>query len=681
MMDKEINPFQELYVTEAAQPEEFVQLFSPFLVEHTLMMFQHGNVVVKGTQGSGKSMLLNLLKPDIRSAYHKTGIGFPVPSRLSRFIGAGINLTRSGSMDIGQIPIGHDREEDKRLFPLYFADFLNYWIVRDVINSVMYMAEYPEVFTEINNVSRIDKFARLLANDNCWFGYLKNVTDIQSLRTRLDERLTHYRLFHQANQRRLPEELKSSKTRISIPISITAEYLEKSGVIHKDIPVFIRIDQIEALHRSDDLRPDLGVQYRRIINKALSMRDPRVSYRVGARTYTWREDILIYGTETPMELERDYRVIDLDDIVRRKENVKWIFPEFAEDIFARRLSFAKIPVDIKSKGALKTIFGQTPEPESVADEYVGNNDAARALKLEKVWPKHWLKFLETLFERNRLSAKLAEAWLRQGRGEEVIKEKLSAPPPEKDFPWERTYWKKERVRQALMQLAARCAQRLIWSGKDSVVALSTGSTLIFVSVCQHIWDAFLRAERGKPEKAKTNILVTGIDRRVQAVGIQTASTYWYHKIAEQPGGSDRKRFIDRLGRLFYERLINDRAMSYPGHNGFSLTLEEVEADQDVNQFLGDAVAYGDLFEAPHTTKLKDARQRIKWYLNPILSPHFRLPETHVKEPMYVKIADVKKWMKQAQVSTQQYRLKQPVLKEHKLVDPNLQLPLLPADID
>jgi hypothetical protein len=85
-------------------------------------------------------------------------------------------------------------------------------------------------------------------------------------------------------------------------------------------------------------------------------------------------------------------------------------------------------------------------------------------------------------------------------------------------------------------------------------------------------------------------------------------------------------------------------MSYPGYNGFSLTNESLGEDGDVARFLGDAVDYGDLFDAPHTTKHKDARQRTKWYLSPILSPYFRLPESHVKEPMYVDVATVRAWL-------------------------------------
>jgi hypothetical protein len=358
---------------------------------------------------------------------------------------------------------------------------------------------------------------------------------------------------------------------------------------------------------------------------------------------------MIYGSETAMEMERDYRVIDIDDILRRKENVKWIFPRFAEDIFQRRLTFAKVPIDPNAKHTLRTIMRATPKPPVAAAEYAGNSKALRALKFEKYWPKHWTTFLANLFDKEPLSAKLAEAWLRQGTYAEIKSKLKRRPPKTGSYPWEGTYWKKERVRQALMQLAARCAQRLMWSGEENIIALSTGSTLMFVSLCQHIWDAFLRSERGKQKKERTDLLLSGLDRGVQAVAIQTASTYWYHKIAEQPGGSDRKRFIDRVGRVLYESLINDRAMSYPGYNGFSLSIEQLESDAAVSRFLRDAVDYGDLYDAPHTTKLKDGKQRVKWYLNPILSPHFRIPETHVKEPIYLSVADVKKWMKEAQI--------------------------------
>src|SRR5580700_6945212 len=112
-MPQQINPFQVLYVTDSPDPNVFVQLFSDYPVRFSHPLFRPGHVVLKGTQGSGKSMLLNLLRPQIRLAYHKTGAPLPLPSNVRSFVGAGINLTLSGILDIGQRPLTHDSTADE----------------------------------------------------------------------------------------------------------------------------------------------------------------------------------------------------------------------------------------------------------------------------------------------------------------------------------------------------------------------------------------------------------------------------------------------------------------------------------------------------------------------------------------------------------------------------------------
>ena len=77
-----INPFFELYVGERLSSRQFVDIFSPFLVAHAELLFLPGNVVVKGVQGSGKSMLLSLLKSEVRIEYEQAGMEFPVPKKL-----------------------------------------------------------------------------------------------------------------------------------------------------------------------------------------------------------------------------------------------------------------------------------------------------------------------------------------------------------------------------------------------------------------------------------------------------------------------------------------------------------------------------------------------------------------------------------------------------------------------
>ena len=82
-------------------------------------------------------------------------------------------------------------------------------------------------------------------------------------------------------------------------------------------------------------------------------------------------------------------------------------------------------------------------------------------------------------------------------------------------------------------------------------------------------------------------------------------------------------------------------MSYPGGNGISLDVSELELKKSPNietwHFLSDAVGYGDLVVAEHTTKNKTSETRRKFYLNPILSPTFQLPAAHTKEPLYWRL--------------------------------------------
>ncbi len=262
-------------------PTNSFQLFSPLLVPQALLLFQPGHLVLKGTQGSGKSMLLTLLSPEIQVAYARAKIRCPIPSEMViSFVSAGINLTRCGILDFGQRPIERNGANDSRLFPLYFADFLNYWVVRDILQSIKKMETHQDVFPFLK-LKRKGPFISAVSSKECWFGFLQPTSDLDSLLRQLDSRIAAYRKFHLANVDYLPDSIMETKTVIGEPISQVSEAMRESGLIPSDVPLFVRIDQHEVLSRSDDLRRDVGIEYRRIINKALSTRDPRVSYRVG----------------------------------------------------------------------------------------------------------------------------------------------------------------------------------------------------------------------------------------------------------------------------------------------------------------------------------------------------------------------------------------------------------------
>jgi hypothetical protein len=648
-MDRRVNPFSELYLTETIPSSQFIRIFSPTLVNSAEALFLPGNVVLQGVQGSGKTMLLELLSPDLRIAYAEANESFPLKRGHSRFIGCGVNLTRSRAVDFGQRPINLGSVGETEQLALYFGDFVNYLIVADLLRSVRLYSKAldGQIATELGMAveeNRMDSASEQIAASGSWFGYTAGVRSASELEHRLAERIQTYRAFFNFNLAELPRDLQNSKTAIGAPIADAVKVLKKRGIIPEDVHIFVQIDQYEELSKLEGKQSRRAAVYRSIINKALASRDPHISYRIGTRTYAFREENLeVFGTTARLERDRNYKLIDLDKILRRKENAStWIFPKFAEDVFVKRLRFAGYSTNESS--VLERVFGNGLSAEDRARTYCGKSPD-RAIRIDENWPEGWKQFLKTLVTTNPLSARLAEAWARQKRNQKVVDDMPTEP-----YPWEggksgeKQYWRKERVQTALMQIAGRCAQRIIWAGRDDILGLSGGNILVFLSICQHIWGAWLRTS---DDHKRDDNVPPEISDAIQAIGIHEASTHAFEKLREEPEGDKRQRFASYLGNLLEKRLFEDTALSYPGHNGFSLTMEELELDKSVRDFLNDAVDYGALFDALHTTKEKNRKPRKKWYLNPVLSPHFKIPHIHTKEPLYASLTDVRGWIDSA----------------------------------
>ena len=568
---------------------------------------------------------------------------------MSRFVAGGINLRKSGALDVGQRPLAKNtREEEEATFPFAFADFFNYFVVRDLLESVQLIAANADAFGGIVNSKRLDEFARRLAAQDCWFGALDGAESFAPLVEALDRRIAAYRKFHIFATNSLPGECDQTRTTIGEPVSRCAECMRVSGLVPSNTPVFVRVDELERLSKSDVIRPGLGEAYRRLINKAIGMRDSRVSYRVGTRRYGWENDLYVFGTADKLENLRDYRIIDLDENMRRAENRKdWVFPRFAADTLRRRLRTSGVALQ-SDADVLKHVFGIAPTHEAAVREYVAaSSKSERILKVEKC-PDRWRKFLDELFVQSPLDAMLAAAWARQ-KGSPNSRNRMDAPPPKGEAHWKKEYWRKERIRQAVMQIAARAPHRLKWSGKDQMLALSGANITVFLSICHAIWDALHRSRRASEAAGKAPSSAFPIERNAQTVGIHTASEHWHSKISEQPGGGDRQRFVNIIGAQFRDWLLKDPPMSHPGWNGFSLDLANLERHPHIVEFLNDAVAYGDLYASAHTTKERNRSARRKWYLNPILSPFFQIPETHTKEPYYATVEEVGAWLSAADV--------------------------------
>ena len=680
-MNININPFQQLYLSDDTPTENsFVQLFSDEVLQTAIHpVFQGNNVVLSGPQGCGKTMILNLLRPEMRIAYWDSGKDFPVPKELRTFISAGINLTRSGITDLVQVTLDRSEDTDTRELPLYFADFFNYLVVEDIIKSVEKIGSRPEVFDSMVNPSFATQFTQAIAAEDCWFGALEGVQSMEELKTRISERVGFYRRWVNGNlpEREPPEGIRRSKTNIGEPISRTADCLRQCGMIAVEVPVLIRVDQIEEMHRAFTERQRvLLLSFRKMLNRVFYSRDARVHYRAGTRRYGWDnpEFLGVWGSEARLENRRNYHRIEMDEEIfllgeskTRQRNT--VFERFAIDAFQKRVAYffsreqdvGELPTNLA-----KSVFGKHP----VAEERLlqlnlnaDDNQIDRALGLDVAndagnWSEEWRTFLRKEYRSGRsgmLDAVLAAAWGRQTGGARSKRQHRESPPPA-DAPWRnRKWWRKERLDQAVLQLTTRCQQRFMWWGFDDIRSLSGGNITVFLHICHRVWDGFLKNESSMPPEKRTELLKGGtIDRNIQAAGILFASNEWFKKLPEEPGGNARQSFVEKLGMRLNADMMNDLNMAYPGGNGISVQLAQFKSEDDevtlLRNFIQEAIGYGALFASEHSSKSKQGGRRMKFYLNPILCPRFQLPEAKTKEPYYWSMEELFALVKKAQVT-------------------------------
>lgn len=627
------NPFHELYVGERISSAEFVRIFSHDLVELASPLFLPGNVVLAGVQGSGKSMLFKLLRPEIRQEYATAGLPFPVPKQMQRFIAAGINLNTSEATHFGL----RSDPADSTARGLLFGDFFNHSIVLDLLKTVQTLAfGEPTVASELGILlddGRARDLAVLLSSDPCWHGALSGVSTLEELRARIQRRLIHYVSFMHDNIPALDAYVTSSKTAVGSPISAAARILKDVGIVPHDVNIFVHVDQYEEIGtiRSGGDEPN----YQSVVNRALNRRDPAVSYRIGTRAYAWHEQATIFGTTAKLEQERDYKFVDLDEKLRRHEDRStYVFPKFAKNVFARRLRAARVFSEQQDDDTLiHMVFGASNTAEEKARTYVGSKPE-RALKLPKGWPQHIRELLNGIAASDPLSARLGESWARQ-KGFDSLDQ---TPPP-----WQHEWWRKERVELALAQIASSTQQRQLWSGVDDIIDIADGNILGFLGICQQIWDLAVQMD-GRRDQTPT----FPVSVNVQSVGILNASEDWFEKIRQEFGNSDdRYKLVRYLGQRFSRQMLDDRKMSNPGHNGFSIADADLEQYPAVRALLIEASAYGNLAMLDHTTKERDRAPRTKFYVSKIFCPALRLPFNRVKEPVYVKAADAEGWMMEA----------------------------------
>lgn len=646
------NPFHDLWVTEILDPGAYVRMFSPVLVSDAEALFSTGNIVLKGRQGSGKSMLLNLLDTSTRIAYARQGADYPVPSPQRHFISAGVHLTQQNASLIAARAAEIPERQRAQTLAANFADYLNALLVQDLLKSLLELRNeqtqsrdvIPEVVVNTSGGAVAALFDRL-AEAETWRAVVgAGVKSLEALLRLVEDRIRAHRNFSHFNIDALPDFITTTRSPAGAPLAELATALRDSRIIPERTLVLLRIDQHEELFELER-HSGLGHVFRQVINSALARRDPRVAYRIGTRHYAWDSDVAAWGSGAPLDPERDYSVVDLDAILRRNEDRRsWRFPSLVVDVLERRLVNAGFVV---GANVLVHLFGRSLAPSDKAKRYVG--DSPSLIRAEEGWAPEWKHYLDALWESGEpLEAKFGEAWLRQGAQQKARVPQsghLAAARPWKN---RSQWWAKERNEIALMQIAGDRRQALIWSGDRQVVDMAGSNILAFMTICKSIWATW---QRRNPREADKRGTLPNFAVEDQAIGIQEASLIWFKKIQVGLEADRRARLISALGGWFRRRMLEDRALSNPGHSGFSLLATDLTDKSDLMATIKSCRDHGDLLESVHTTRNKDQAPRVKWYLHPLLCPLFRIPYARTKEPIYTTLSEVQQiFMSQSRAS-------------------------------
>lgn len=641
------NPFHDLWITEAIGPNDFVEIFSPLIVHDAEAIFSAGNIVVKGRQGSGKSMLLSLLATPTRIAFELAKRETPIPKHKQRFLSCGVNCIRDQVSVIGLRAREVPQEQREAYVAAAFADLLNCLLCMDFLRSIrkIWNAQ-TSCSTVLDSVvpafdeSLIRGGISELLKTASWSRWIdQSCNSIDALIESLERRERAYRDYANFNVSEFSERYLAGRTALGEPLSVLADTFRRKGIVDQSALVFAQIDQAEELFELDASAG--ATLYRGVVASALARRDSRVAYRIGVRRYAFVGYIPIFGSSAPLEEKRDYTVVDIDDILARRENSKsWAFPRFAEDVIARRVR--KLGYEAPSSGSLKRLFGSRLSHAEKANLY-SRNMRVHSL-FEPSWHPEWKSFLSDLWDcGEKFEAFLGACWLRQ-RAQISARVAECAPDIHGQL-WDKSkWWRKERNEAALAQLAGRNQQALIWCGNDEILGLSGHNILALMVICQATWEAWQR-RAGPASNAASLPEFSYVD---QTLGVTNASAIAFRKVAVGVAAESRRKFISSLGTWLAKRLMDDSSLSNPGHTGISISEEEFVGNPSSSlvKTIKACADYGDLLEGTHTTKNKDRSPRLKWYMNPLLCPYFRIPHIRTKEPVYTDLVKLAKQLHQ-----------------------------------
>ena len=494
----------------------------------------------------------------------------------------------------------------------------------------------------------MDELATKIAKLSVWEGWLNESNSIHDLRRQLQHRAKLYRRFVHGKDIELSDDMFDTATPIGVPQVALAKLLHSSGALDANTNIFVDIDQYEELGNiSSRDTPGQSVDYRAVINKALASRNPELSYRIGTRGYSWRSHGKIRSTNGSLEFMRDYKYIDLDQILKKDEDdsarLNNVFDSFAKDVFVRRLRYAQFTISEEQEARLlEKVYGSNLTPSQKVNQEMGLREPEKYVRLDPTWSDGSKGALLRLAQKDLHNAKLGEFWLRQKGDRESLDVR------DEQLPWMRNsnrWWRKERANVLAVVAASQSRQKSIWGGAKEILELSGGSILVFLGLNQFIWSTWLqRNDRPEVSRAAPPEISVG----VQSTAIHRASNAWFDMIFQQSGRSaERARFVKNVGAVLRHKILSDDNLSYPGANGFSVLIEELDNYADVRGFLEQLADYGNMLMLRHTTKHAGAGQRTKFYFHPIFCPMLGLPYVRTKEPHYTRIREVVDWIYKA----------------------------------
>ncbi len=649
------NPFTTLYVTERMDESKFPSLFSTTMVPLVTPLFEQGNVVVKGTQGSGKSMLLALLKTSVRVAYAKSeNHDYPVEdSELNQFIAAGINLATNQALRT--VDRWKKGAEDNSLLSHSFVDYVNSWILKDLLESLDLLTRSPELLwnpCELGGTKKdLDKAVASFDSFKIVSAYLEGEPTLQSVLSSLTKRIDTYLGFFNGRPKELPKEIYDSQTlTLGQPIADAVALLQDNGAISKNTRVLISIDQFEQLLELEESLPDRPYKFiRETIDLAMHRREPAISFRIGTRPYAW--------DDSSGESLRDFHRINLDEMLQKTEHGnRMIFSTLANDVFERRLKLFGYDFLCQSNDAISDVLGSYSLPTERVAKIGRKIDWPKQIKTPKSLTEEQGKEVRRIAETDPLDAKLAVAWFLQEQ-KEIKGSSFGGEVSE--LPWnldEKKWWKKERNWIAMLQLAADSRQRIVLHGKKDIIDLSGANILVFTSICQFIWNCWIKDLVAKNKEPASE---TPIGWTLQNDGINQASREWRNKVRDEGLlGTDLAAFIDQMANWLRKGMLDDEKMSYPGGNGISLADQDLRNYPKAEAMLDEGSGRGFLIQRKHTPKTASRGESTKWYPHPILAPYYRLTITQTKEPRYLKSLQLNEWLKKAGIvaSNQQQQL-------------------------